>query len=134
MTRRWRRHRHRHRSHARRNPPPGGDKRGYALEIGAQKLANIRRRALFQRTTAAANDTKSGLKSEACEFSRGMVGSAGTCCQPAAAERRSQRHKPTTPYNTGGVHLRWEGPPDLVKTGGVSIIEENLFVFCHPGA
>ena len=45
----------------------------------------------------------------ACEFSRGMVGSAGTC-QPAAAARRSQareaRRRARPAYDACGVHLR----------------------------
>ena len=40
-----------------------------------------------------------------CEFSRGMVGSAGTC-QPAAAARRSQARRRARPAYDAGVHLR----------------------------
>ena len=40
-----------------------------------------------------------------CEFSRGMVGSAGTF-QPAAAARRSQARRRARPVYDAGVHLR----------------------------
>ena len=39
-----------------------------------------------------------------CEFSRGMVGSAGAC-QPAAAARRSQARRRARPAYDAGVHV-----------------------------
>eukprot|EP00964_Phaeocystis_antarctica_P071170 scaffold43380_cov66-Phaeocystis_antarctica.AAC.4 len=45
------------------------------------------------------------VRRRTCEFSRGTVGSAGTC-QPAAAARRSRARRRARPAYDAGVHLR----------------------------
>jgi hypothetical protein len=66
-----------------------------------------------------------------CEFSRGMVGSAGTC-QPAAAARRSQARRRARPAYDAGVHLRPRlGPansPSAARVRGRRAMAEEVAV------
>eukprot|EP00964_Phaeocystis_antarctica_P014203 scaffold7820_cov51-Phaeocystis_antarctica.AAC.2 len=66
-----------------------------------------------------------------CEFSRGTVGSAGTC-QPAAAARRSQARRRARPAYDAGVHLRpGPGPanrPSAARIRGRRTMAEEVGV------